>query len=34
MPKEAMKLGGVCEEMNLQQIAAKISGISATISGR
>jgi len=34
MPGEAMKLGSVCEEMNLQQIAAKIKGVSATISGR
>lgn len=33
MPREAMKLGGVCEEMNLQQIAARISSIPATLTG-
>jgi two-component system chemotaxis response regulator CheB len=34
MPKEAMKLGGVCEELPLQQIAGKISAVHAMISGR
>jgi two-component system chemotaxis response regulator CheB len=34
MPKEAMKLGAVCEEIPLQQIAGKISAIHAMISGR
>ena len=34
MPKEAMKMGGVCEEIPLQQIAGKISGVHAMISGR
>ncbi len=34
MPKEAMKLGAVCEEMPLQQIAGKISTVHAMISGR
>lgn len=34
MPKEAMKLGAVCEEMPLQQIAGKISSVHAMISGR
>jgi len=34
MPKEAMKLGAVCEEMTLQQIAGKISSVHAMISGR
>lgn len=34
MPKEAMKLGAVCEEMPLQQIAGKISAVHAMISGR
>lgn len=34
MPKEAMKLGAVCEEMSLQQIAGKISAVHAMISGR
>jgi two-component system chemotaxis response regulator CheB len=34
MPKEAMKLGGVCEEIPLQQIAGKISAVHAMISGR
>lgn len=34
MPKEAMKLGSVCEEMDLQQIASRISSVAATISGR
>jgi two-component system chemotaxis response regulator CheB len=34
MPKEAMKLGAVCEEMPLHQIAGKIITIHAMISGR
>lgn len=34
MPKEAMKLGAVCEEMDLQRISGKIMSIAATISGR
>jgi two-component system chemotaxis response regulator CheB len=34
MPKEAMKLGAVCEEMTLQGIAGKISSIHAMVSGR
>jgi two-component system chemotaxis response regulator CheB len=34
MPKEAMKLGAVCEELPLHQIAAKISAVHAMISGR
>ncbi len=34
MPKEAMKLGAVCEEIPLQQIAAKISLVHAMVSGR
>ena len=34
MPKEAMKLGAVCEEIPLQQIAGKISAVHAMISGR
>jgi len=34
MPKEAMKLGAVCEEIPLQQIDGRISAVSATISGR
>jgi two-component system chemotaxis response regulator CheB len=34
MPKEAMKLGGVCEEIPLQQIAGKISAVHAMVSGR
>ncbi len=34
MPKEAMKLGGVCEEMDLQLIAGRIMNVAATISGR
>ncbi len=34
MPKEAMKLGAVCEEMDLPRIASKISAINASISGR
>ncbi len=34
MPKEAMKLGAVCEELPLQLIAGKISAVHAMISGR
>jgi two-component system chemotaxis response regulator CheB len=34
MPKEAMKLGAVCEEMSLGEIAGKISSIHAMLSGR
>jgi two-component system chemotaxis response regulator CheB len=34
MPKEAMKMGAVCEEIPLQQIAGKISTVHAMISGR
>jgi len=34
MPKEAMKLGAVCEEIPLQQIAGKISAVHAMVSGR
>jgi two-component system chemotaxis response regulator CheB len=34
MPKEAMKLGAVCEEMPLHKIAGKISTVHAMISGR
>jgi two-component system chemotaxis response regulator CheB len=34
MPKEAMKMGAVCEEIPLHQIAAKISTVHAMISGR
>ena len=34
MPKEAMKLGAVCEELTLQQITSKISAVHAMISGR
>lgn len=34
MPKEAMKMGAVCEEMNLSQIAQRISSVHAMISGR
>ena len=34
MPKEAKKLGAVCEEMPLNQIAGKISAVHAMISGR
>jgi two-component system chemotaxis response regulator CheB len=34
MPKEAMKLGAVCEELPLGAISAKISSIHAMISGR
>ena len=34
MPKEAMKLGAVCEEVPLQQIAAKIAAVHAMLSGR
>ena len=34
MPKEAMKLGAVCEEMDLQRIAGRIMAVAATISGR
>ena len=34
MPKEAMKLGAVCEEMSLGEIAEKISSIHAILSGR
>jgi two-component system chemotaxis response regulator CheB len=34
MPKEAMKLGAICEEIPLQQIAGKISAVHAMISGR
>ena len=33
MPKEAMKLGAVCEEVPLQQIAGKISMVHAMVSG-
>jgi len=34
MPKEAMKLGAVCEEIPLDKIAGKISTVHAMISGR
>ncbi len=34
MPKEAMKLGAVCEEVSLQNIAGKISAVHAMVSGR
>ena len=34
MPKEALKLGAVCEEIPLQHIAGKISAVHAMISGR
>jgi two-component system chemotaxis response regulator CheB len=34
MPKEAMKLGAVCEEVPLQQIAGRIMTVHAMISGR
>ncbi len=34
MPKEAMKMGAVCEEIPLQQIAGKISAVHAMVSGR
>jgi two-component system chemotaxis response regulator CheB len=34
MPKEAMKLGAVCEEIPLQQIAGRIMTVHAMISGR
>jgi two-component system chemotaxis response regulator CheB len=34
MPKEAMKLGAVCEEIPLHQIAGKVSAVHAMISGR
>lgn len=34
MPKEAKKLGAVCEEISLNQIAGKISAVHAMISGR
>ncbi|MFA6061959.1 MAG: chemotaxis response regulator protein-glutamate methylesterase [Gallionella sp.] len=34
MPKEAMKLGAVCEEIPLNQIAGKISAVHAMVSGR
>ncbi len=34
MPKEAMKLGAVCEEVSLQHIAGKISIVHAMVSGR
>jgi two-component system chemotaxis response regulator CheB len=34
MPKEAMKLGAVCEEMSLHQIAGRINTVHAMISGR
>ena len=34
MPKEAKKMGAVCEEVSLNQIAAKISAVHAMISGR
>jgi two-component system chemotaxis response regulator CheB len=34
MPKEAMKLGSVCEEIPLNQIAGKISAVHAMVSGR
>jgi two-component system chemotaxis response regulator CheB len=34
MPKEAMKMGAVCEEIPLHQIAGRISTVHAMISGR
>jgi two-component system chemotaxis response regulator CheB len=34
MPKEAMKLGAVCEEIPLHQIAGRINMVHAMISGR
>jgi chemotaxis response regulator CheB len=34
MPKEAMKLGTVCEELPLQLITGKIMNVHAMISGR
>jgi len=34
MPKEAMKLGAVCEELRLQEIPGRIAAIRASISGR
>ena len=34
MPKEAMKLGAVCEEIPLHQISGKIGAVHAMISGR
>lgn len=34
MPKEAMKMGAVCEELPLHHIAGKISAVHAMISGR
>jgi two-component system, chemotaxis family, protein-glutamate methylesterase/glutaminase len=34
MPKEAMKLGAVCEELPLNQIAGRISAVHAMVSGR
>jgi two-component system chemotaxis response regulator CheB len=34
MPKEAMKLGAVCEEISLHQIAGRIITVHAMISGR
>ncbi len=34
MPKEAMKLGSVCEEISLNQIAGKISAVHDMVSGR
>jgi two-component system chemotaxis response regulator CheB len=34
MPKEAMRLGGVAEEIPLNQIAGKISAVHAMLSGR
>jgi two-component system chemotaxis response regulator CheB len=34
MPKEAMKLGAVCEEIPLQHIAGRISAVHAMVSGR
>lgn len=34
MPKEAKRMGGVCEELPLHQIAGKISAVHAMISGR
>jgi two-component system chemotaxis response regulator CheB len=34
MPKEAMKLGAVCEEISLHQIAGRINTVHAMISGR
>ncbi|MDO8989662.1 MAG: chemotaxis response regulator protein-glutamate methylesterase [Sideroxyarcus sp.] len=34
MPKEAKKLGAVCEEIPLQQIAGRIMNVHAMISGR